>query len=85
MKDYDDMLLDDLQKESEICGNEHLRYFYLLRCYEAKLSRVEPLSEEFEKTMEGIFATMAAIKKVLSKKAYIERAACKRLDQNYKK
>lgn len=84
MKIYDDMLLDELQKENEICGNEHLRYFYLLRCYEAKLSRVEPLSEEFEKTMEGIFTTMAAIKEVLSKKSKIEKAAFKRLDPYFK-
>lgn len=35
---------------------------YLLQCYEAKIKRVEPLSVEFEKTVNSILDTQDRLK-----------------------
>lgn len=66
-----------MEKEESVEMEKHIEYYEakrrdleiqrtyhlsLLRSYEAKLDRVEPLSEEFEETFNGIIRTQDMLK-----------------------
>lgn len=57
MSEYEKYSLEDLYKSKNRYKTRQIRMNYLLRCYEAKIQRVEPLSEEFENTISKIYAT----------------------------
>lgn len=70
----------ELLKSQDNCQNEKLRNEYLLQCYEAKINRVEPLSEDFDKTIEGIFSTKAELKNINERLYKTEQEIKKLLD-----